>query len=225
MQPTQTALLAGSTGLVGSHLLDLLLAAPEYDGVKALTRRPLERTHDKLQTEIVDFDDLASHGDALAADDVFCCLGTTIKTAGSREAFRRVDHHYVFQLARLARDAGARRFVMVSSVGADASAANFYLRVKGEVERDVGELGYSALHILRPSLLLGARKEFRLGERLGILAMHVVGPFFVGPLAKYRGISAGTVAAAMLGSARQVEEGRHVHDNPAIERLARHPKQ
>lgn len=188
------ALLAGATGLIGGMLLEKLLASPEYARVIVLARRPLPRAHDKLQVEIVDFGRLPA---LPAVDDVFCCLGTTIRKAGSQEAFRRVDHDYVLALAQRARAAGSARFLMVSALGADASSRVFYNRVKGETERDIAVTGLDAW-FFRPSLLDGPREENRPGERLALVVMRVIGPLMVGPLARYRAIPASTVAQAML---------------------------
>ncbi len=131
------ALLAGATGLIGGHVLDLLLADPAYGEVIALVRRPLDVEHDKLTGLVVDFDRLDEMPDPPAADDVFCCLGSTMKKAGSKAAFRKVDHDYVVATARLGLAGGARRFLLVSAVGAGASSRNFYSRVKGEAEDSV----------------------------------------------------------------------------------------
>ncbi len=213
------ALLAGATGLIGGHLLDLLLADPAYDRITTLVRRPLDVEHEKLDARIVDFDRLDELSD-LPADDVFCCLGSTMKQAGSKAAFRQVDHDYVVATARLGLAGGAQRFLLVSSVGADASSMNFYSRVKGEAEDSVAALGYESLHIFQPSLLMGEREEKRPGERLGILAAGVLNHLMVGPLSRYRGIGPGIVAAAMIGAARSDAEGRRVYTHDAIHRLA-----
>ncbi len=219
----RAALLAGATGLIGSHLLDLLLADEAYSRVTALVRRPLDREHEKLDARVVDFDALADIQDPPPVDDVFCCLGSTMKKAGSKAAFRRVDHDYVVAVARLGLAAGARRFLLVSSVGASASSMNFYARTKGETEESVAALGYPALHVFQPSILIGERQENRPGERLGIAMAGALNRLFVGPVRRYRGIAAETVAAAMVGAARSGGEGRRVYLFDDIERLASEP--
>lgn len=165
--PGRTALVAGATGLVGGAVLRRLATEPGYARVVALTRRALGRSYgDRVGETLIDFEGLATAGASVAADHVYCALGTTIRQAGSQEAFRRVDHDYVVTLARAAREQGARHFLLVSSLGADPRSRVFYLRVKGEVEAAVQTVGYPSITIVRPSLLLGHREEFRLGESL-----------------------------------------------------------
>ncbi len=219
-QTERTALIAGSTGLVGGFLLDNLLNDALYWQVRVLVRRPLDRRHDKLQEVVVDFDHLEAHDGAFGVDDVFCCLGTTIKKAGSQEAFRRVDHDYVVEIAERARKAGAQRFLLVSSVGADASAGSFYLKVKGETEDAVGGLGYPALHIFHPSILTGPRQESRPVERLSIVVSRLLSPLMLGPLRRYRPTPAASVAAAMVVAAKASGDGRSVHGYGDIVSLA-----
>lgn len=221
MTDRRAALLAGATGMIGGRVLELLLADPGYASVVALVRRPLDREHDGLDARVVDFDALAELSDPPRVDDVFCCLGSTMKKAGSRAAFRRVDHDYVVATARLGLAGGARRFLLVSAVGADASSRNFYSRTKGEAEDSVAELGYPALHVFQPSILMGERAENRPGERLGIAAARVLGGVLHGPLRRYRGIAPETVAAAMVAAAKSDAEGRRAYTYDDIQRLAR----
>src|SRR5690606_30618825 len=142
---TRIALVVGASGLVGSHLLERLLEAPEYGRVYAVTRRPIGREHPRLANRIVQFQALESQLRGITAHDAFCCLGTTIRAAGSQEEFRRVDVDYVLAFARAAKAAGAQRFVHVSSARADPSSQNFYLRTKGEAEAALAQLGFAAL--------------------------------------------------------------------------------
>lgn len=193
-----TALIAGASGLVGSCLLRQLLDAPEYDRVIALGRRPPDLVHPKLVPILTDFTALEKVTANLSCDDVFCCLGTTIKRAGSRANFRAVDHGAVLALAWAARRGGARRFFIVSSLGADAASRIFYNRVKGETEEALRVLGFSTLGIFRPSLLLGPRREFRLGERVSAAILWLAEPLLLGRLRQYRAIRAEVVARAML---------------------------
>ena len=193
-----TALIAGASGLVGSHLLEQLLESPEYDRVIALGRRPLERTHPKLVPVVADFAALDKTTVDLRCDDAFCCLGSTIKRAGSAENFRAVDHGAVLALAWAARRNGAARFFLVSSLGADASSRFLYNRVKGETEEALQVLGFSTLGIFRPSLLLGPRREFRPGERISAVILWLAEPLLLGRLRPYRAIQAEVVARAML---------------------------
>jgi uncharacterized protein YbjT (DUF2867 family) len=216
------ALIAGASGLIGGFLLRELLAAREYSGVTAVGRRPVDEADPKLRQVTVDFSALEKAGDDLRADDVFCCLGTTIRAAGSHEAFRAVDHGAVLALAWAAQRAGARRFFLVSSLGADAGTRSFYLRVKGETEDALGVLGFDVLNIFRPSLLLGPRREFRLGERLAQVGMWLADPLLLGRFRKYRAIEAATVARAMLRiSFARGERGVRVFESDEIEDLGR----
>lgn len=217
---SRIALVAGGTGLVGSRLVPLLLAAPDYRRVVCIGRRKLPIRHPGLEQRRVDFDSLANSSLADSVDDVFCCLGTTMRAAGSRETFRRVDHDYVLAMACAALVLGAGCFVLVSAVGANRLSRNFYLRVKGQTEAALDELGYRRLVILRPGLLLGARKERRPGERFAALLAPLLGPLLLGPLSRYRGISADRVAAAMLGAAQAGSDGHRILYNADIERLA-----
>lgn len=212
---TRTALIAGHTGLVGRHLLQNLLADPRYGRVIALGRRLPVITHPRLQGLQTDFSGLGTLGAAIAADEVFCCLGTTLKAAGSRAAFERVDYHMVVELARATRAAGARSFVMVSSLSASPRSPVFYSRVKGRAEQTVTELGFEHLHILRPSLLLGDREERRPGEAIAQVLMPLADALLRGGLARYRAIRGEDVARAMLRlAAREDLRGAQVWTLP-----------
>jgi uncharacterized protein YbjT (DUF2867 family) len=201
---------AGSTGLVGRELLRQLARSTAYDRVAALTRRPLgPSAGDRVREVTVDFERLHAAGDALAADHVFCALGTTIRTAGSRAAFRRVDHDYVVSLGRVARERGASHFLLVSSLGADPRSRVFYSRVKGEVEAAVRTLGYASVTIVRPSLLLGNRAEFRLGEAL----VKPLGPLMPRRL---RPVHVRAVAATLIRAAVENRPGVRIIESRDI---------
>lgn len=215
----RTALIAGATGLVGGHCLRLLLGDPAYSRVTALVRRPLAFSHQKLTSMTVDFDRLTT-ADVPSCDHFFCALGTTIRRAGSQEAFRRVDLEYVERLAELAASAGARSCVLVSSVGADPGSRNFYLRIKGQAEQAVSALPFAGVHLFRPSLLLGDREETRPIERVSIVLSTLFQFAFRGPLARYHPIQAEQVARAMLGAARREGKGTHVYEYEEIVRAA-----
>jgi uncharacterized protein YbjT (DUF2867 family) len=207
----KTALIAGATGLVGRQCLDLMLESGTFSRITALVRRPPADKSSGGQLEMVvgDFERLESNPGLFAVDLVVCALGTTMRTAGSQQAFRRVDHDYPLQIARLARTRGAGHFLLVSSIGADARSRVFYSRVKGELEDAVTALGYPSLTIIRPSFLLGERAEFRIGEEL----MKRVG--FLLPL-RYRPIHARRVAGALVQAAIEGRPGRQVIENVAI---------
>jgi uncharacterized protein YbjT (DUF2867 family) len=207
-QTGRVALLAGASGLVGSRLLPLLLGATEYSRVLALTRRPLLLDHARLANRVVRFDaGLEKQLAGLRCNDAFCCLGTTLREAGGQEGFRAVDQDLVLKIARIAQAAGAERLVVISSVGASDASKNFYLRVKGETERALERLQFGALDIIQPSVLLGMRRHIRPLEFLAQAALSCVNPLLLGTLARYRGMAAGEVAAAMLGAARGGRRG------------------
>ncbi|SFF23279.1 Uncharacterized conserved protein YbjT, contains NAD(P)-binding and DUF2867 domains [Fontimonas thermophila] len=211
---TRTALVAGPTGLVGHKLVQRLLRDPAYGEVRALSRRALGLSHPRLRVIETTYEHLAALGDALSVDDVFCCLGTTLRKAGSRAAFEDVDYRMVVELAHASRAAGARRFLVVSAVGASEHSAVFYSRVKGRMEAAVSAIDFEAVHIVRPSLLLGERAEARPAEALAQKLMPAVAPLLRGPLAKYHPVSADEVAAALARLALRGDRGVHVHHWP-----------
>ena len=217
---TTSALIAGASGLVGGHLLRRLLAQRSYARVEILVRRALPLTHARLIQRIVDFDRLDAGAVAVDTDTLFCCLGTTIKRAGSQDAFRRVDHDYPLTLARLAKSAGARQFLMVSALGADARSSLFYSRVKGETERDIAALGFPKSVFMRPSLLLGERPDRRPGEKVAAVLGRTLAPLLIGPLRKYRPIAGDEVAAAMIYAATHDLRSGPVESDEIV-RLAR----
>jgi len=216
----RTAVIAGATGLVGRHCLETLLGDDADAHVVALVRRPLDVRHARLEPQIVNFDGLAE-SPARPCDVAFCALGTTIRTAGSREAFRRVDFEYVRSFARWAHAGGAETCVFVSSVGADPRSGNFYLRTKGEAEQAIREIGFRDVHLFRPSLLLGKRGEFRFGEAVGTPLFRALSFLLVGGLRKYRPIAAASVARAMVRAATASAPGMHVYHWPELIALDR----
>ena len=205
------SVLAGASGLIGGYCAEALVADPACVAVHVLVRRPLARSDAKLTQHTVDFDRLAESALLPAVDEAYCCLGTTMKSAGSHAAFERVDLEYVRSFAKLALGSGARQFMLVSAVGADAGSAVYYNRVKGRAEEAVQALPFQCVHIFRPSLLLGARTERRPGEKLAQTAAPFIAPLLRGPLARYRPVHARDVATRMVALARQDLHGRHVH--------------
>ena len=212
----KTALLAGASGLIGSQLLPLLLASERYAKVTVVGRRALPMQHPKLTQVVTDLDQLPDVRLQLIADDVFCCLGTTLQQAGSKAAFHKVDFQYVVTLAALAADSFAAQFLVVSSMGADAGSRVYYSRVKGEMEAAVRQVPFRAIHIFRPSLLLGARARPRLGEQVGAVALRLLQPLLRGPLRNYRPVAATLVAAAMLRAAAEDGGGVRVHESDEL---------
>ena len=218
--PPRRVLLAGATGLVGRALLHQLLADPMVGEVRALTRRALSRSEllgrgghppgdERLQVCEIDFERLDRHTELFEVDWVCCAMGTTLRKAGSRAAFRQVDFDYPFQMAQLARAHGARQLLLVSAMGADADSRVFYNRVKGELEEALSELDYESVCVAQPSLLAGERGEFRLAERLG-LALGFLMP------ERFKPVQAAQVAAGLLAVARDERPGWHVLSNALL---------
>ncbi len=214
-------LLAGASGLTGSLTLDALLAAADVSRVIAVTRRQLGREHSRLANRIVQFDRLESQLKGTACDAALCCLGTTLRKAGSQQRFRAVDLDCVLAFARTAKAANARRFVVMSSVGANPSSRNFYLRTKGEMEEELEGIGFESLDILQPSMLLAWRAEMRPLELAASALMPLVAPLLRGKYAPYRAIPARTVAAAMRGATRSGRRGVQRYTYEGIQALAR----
>jgi len=215
------ALLAGASGLVGGQLLALLLQSPHYTRVHALSRRPLLFDHPRLANRVVRFEaSLQAQLKGLQCQDAFCCLGTTIRDAGSQAAFRAVDLDLVLEFAQLALGCGAQRLVVVSSLGANTASKNFYLRVKGEMEKALEGVSLRALDILQPSLLLGSRRNPRLLELGAQLAMQLLNPLLLGSWSRLRAIPAATVAAAMCGAALSGRRGTYRYTHDGIRQLA-----
>lgn len=203
------AWIAGGTGLVGGHCLRQLLESPHYGEILALGRREADLQHPHLEQRVVRLDSLDT-ADFPAPDDAFCAIGTTMRKAGSKKAFRHVDHDMILAFARAAAERGAKRFVLVTSVSASTSSPNYYLRVKGELETAIALLPFETVVFLRPSFLIGDRKEFRWGERIGVPLARAFGFLLFGPMRIYRAITAEEVAAGMLGAALHAPPGRHI---------------
>ncbi len=212
--PLKTALLVGATGLIGDLLTRRLVESPAYERVKVLVRRSLSWQHPRLQEVLFDFDH--PNGLLVQGDDLFCCLGTTRKQAGSDAAFRQVDYGYPLDIARLGLSNGASQFALVSSMGADVNSSFFYNRVKGEVERDLARLAYPTLLVFRPSLLTGNRPKARLGERIGESVMQLFNPLIP---ARFKPVPAAKVAEAMLQTAQQGLTGNHIFQSDELQQF------
>ncbi|MDD9892493.1 MAG: NAD(P)H-binding protein [Gammaproteobacteria bacterium] len=212
----KTALVLGGSGLIGRMLIDELLASGHYGKVTALLRKELSAAPAELDQQIVDFESLLTEQLPLVADDVFCCLGTTQKTVGGdKDKFYRIDHDYPVELAKLAQAGGAKRCFVVSATGANSKSRFYYNRVKGDMERDLKTLGFDALHIYQPSLLIGSREHLdqlnRGGEFVGQKLMPLMNPFLQGSLRKFRPTHATAVAQAMCADSGRDSRGVEIH--------------
>ena len=211
-----TVLLLGATGLIGSHCLTILLSDDRFERVVALVRRPLSITHPKLVQVLVDFDKLDNFSAEIKADAVLSTLGTTLRKAGSSVMFTKVDYEYQLKVAEIARRNGAKIFILLSSAGANKKSIVLYTKVKGEVEDAISKLGYEKVIILRPSILLGERTESRPGEAVGQWVAKQLPFIFSGPLTKYKGIPADTVAKAMINAVQKPHSGVEIVENLEI---------
>jgi uncharacterized protein YbjT (DUF2867 family) len=213
----RNALIAGATGLVGNSLLTQLLADDQYEKIVIIVRKLIGIKHAKLIQKQIDFNTIESLKLDFQIDDVFCALGTTIKTAGSQDAFYKVDYTYVVNLGKWSVANGVKQFLIVSAMGANAKSGIFYNRVKGEMEEAVSKLNISQIQVFRPSLLMGDRKEKRGGEKIAQAVMGTLGFLFAGPLLKYKGIHADVVARAMIQSAKADAKGFAVFESGVMQ--------
>ncbi|MBC5839115.1 NAD(P)H-binding protein [Flavobacterium muglaense] len=215
----KTALIIGSTGLIGSELLQLLLKNDNYSKVIAFSKREIDVQHPKLEVQIINFDKPESYESLVKGDDFFCTIGTTIKKAGSKEAFKKVDYNYPKQFATAALQNGVNQFLLISSMGADQDSTNFYLKTKGEIEQFLKESAFKSVTILRPSLLLGNRNEFRFAEKTGGFLMKAFSFLLIGKLKNYKPIESKTVAKALELIAQKDETGFHIYQSASIEKM------
>lgn len=210
----KTALVAGCSGLIGSQLLNLLLNDSRYSRIVAISRTPLNLTHAKLKSVVLDFDRLKENAADLACDDIFCCLGTTIKKVKTKEAFRKVDFEYPLELAKVGKELGAEKYLLVSALGANKTSSIFYNQVKGEVEEAIAKVGFPTLHIFRPSLLVGPRLEQRSGEEAAKWVYKIFG--FMIP-SKYSAIESIKVARAMISFSQTADHGVCIHESKTLQ--------
>ena len=199
----KTAIIAGASGLTGSHLVKFLCEDESYAEVRVIVRKGLTYNHAKLVTIIRNLDQV-KESDFEGVDDFFCCLGSTMKKAGSKEAFEQVDLIAPIKMGKYAKQQGVDHMLVISAMGANAGSKVYYNRIKGVMEEKLSTLALPHLSIFRPSLLLGKRQEFRLGERVGEVVMKVLKPAFKGPLKKYRAIEAKQVAYSMMQNALDI---------------------
>ncbi len=214
----KTAIVAGATGLIGKSLVQKLLEDLSYEKVISLVRKATGNMNPRLFEIVVNFDQLSEYQTQLKGDDVFCCLGTTMSKARSKEAFWKVDHDYPFNLAKITHAMGATRFYLVSALGADAGSSIYYNQVKGKVEEAINTVPFEAIHIFRPSLLLGPREESRPGEDAAKIFYRIFN--FLIPV-KYKGIEGDTVADAMLHYSKSNDRGKFIHTSGEMQQLAK----
>ncbi len=217
-----TALVFGASGLTGSFVSNMLSEDNRYEKVILFVRNLLPLQHPKISQILFDPEKPEGVADMIRGDHLFCCIGTTIKKAGNKAGFYRTDHDLVLNIGRIAAANGVSSFVLISSIGANPNSRNYYLRTKGAVENSLRGLSFPNLSIVRPSMLLGIRSEYRFGEETGKLVMKVIQPLFTGRLKKYRGIHAAVVAKAMIVAAFR-ENGIFVYESDRLEALANAP--
>lgn len=213
------AIIAGATGLTGSCLLQLLLQEPSYTRVIAILRNPINNHHPKLQQLMVNFDHLEKHADMIKGDVVFCALGTTRRKTPDKNQYRKIDYQYPLDIAAIAYKNGARQYHLISALGADEHSRIFYSKLKGEVERDLKQFPFKSIHIYRPSLLVGNRKEQRIGEKMMIVVMKVINPLLTGKLKQYRSIKIEKLASAMVSQSLKDQHGIFIYPSDEIAAL------
>lgn len=213
----KTTLLAGASGLVGSELLNILINEEQYEKIHILVRKPLVLKSSKIVEHVIDFEKLDSFILEDNIDHIYCCLGTTIKKAKTKENFKKVDFGYPWVLGKKAKQWNAEKFLLVSSLGANARSRIFYNKVKGELEEALTALKLRGFYIFRPSLLMGKRNENRGGEKTAIAIYKVINPLFVGGLKKYKGIDYRKVARAMVYVALNNKEPYKIFESDEIQ--------
>ena len=205
-------LILGGSGLIGSHLIEFLKEDVTSDKIFLLLRKPLNTNHPKIEERIINFFDTESFKNNVpAVDTIFCCIGTTQKQVkGDNVLYRQIDFDIPVNGAKYGIEKGATKYILVSAVGANSKSSNFYLKLKGEVEEAISALLFKSVHFIRPSILMGNRKEFRLGEKIGKVVMQLFS--FLIP-SKYKPIQAGQVAKAMIAADKSEKVGRNVWEN------------
>jgi uncharacterized protein YbjT (DUF2867 family) len=202
----KTALIFGSSGLIGNELLNVVKKNNNYNKIKLFVRSAIDNNDPKVETIQTDFNDLEKHKDSIVGDDCFFCIGTTRKDTPDKNEYRRVEYNIPVDVAKIAKSNSVKVFIYVSSLGANPTSSGSYLKNKGQVEEELNNLNFPKLAVIRPSILLGNRKVFRLGERIGIFIMKTLSIFFLGILKKYKPIEAINVAKAMVAIAQNHDQ-------------------
>lgn len=215
----KTALVFGSTGLVGNLLLKELIRSDFYSGIKIFVRKTTGISDTKVEEIVIDFSTPDLFSQLIKGDDLFVCLGTTIKKAASVSNMEKIDRDIPVKIASIASENGVKRIAVVSSIGANAKSCNYYLRIKGEMEEEILKLNYEQIVFVRPSILLGNRREQRIGESFGKAMMVLFKWFLIGRLRKYRGIQAGDVAKALI-NVLQHNSFKHFYESDELQRMA-----
>lgn len=217
---SKKALIAGASGLIGSELIQILLKQPEYSEIVVFVRKELPLKDPKLKQIVIDFDDMVNYSNEITGDAVFVCLGSTKKKTPDKTLYWKIDHDYPMQLAQIAKQNNVEQFHLVSSIGADAKSDNFYLKMKGQTMADIETIGIKSLYIYQPSLITGARKEFRLIEKLATGIMKMIDPLLTGSWKRYRSIPAKNIAQAMVNRSLKNETGTFIYTTEKIKELA-----
>lgn len=216
----KTAIVMGATGLIGNHLIKKLLQDDSYEKVLTIGRTESGYTHEKLRHIAVDFDKLSAQDKRIKGHDLYIAFGTTRAKAGSKERFREIDYTYPMKVIKSAYANGVRQVLLVSSIGADSDAYFFYLNVKGELEDALRQMDFWAIHIFRPSLLIGNRNESRLGEDIAQVIAKGLNYFTRRMVYKYKPINAVQLAGTMVRIAQNMESGVHIYESARIHNLA-----
>jgi uncharacterized protein YbjT (DUF2867 family) len=215
---SKTAIILGASGLTGSILLEKLLKDERYTSIKLFGRKKLEIDHEKVQQHVVDLFQLENHADIFNADEVFCCIGTTKKKTPDRETYRKIDLGIPVKAAKLCKMNGVDTFAVISSIGAKPYGSNFYLKTKGQMEQAVQEQKIPNTIILRPSLIVGDRREKRVGEKFSIVMMRLFNPLMFGGMKKYRSINAETIIEAMIALANS-DNNQQIFESDEIQSI------
>ena len=199
----KTALIFGSSGLIGNELLELILKDNNYIKIKLFVRSDLTDVNSKIEIIKTDFNNIENHKDKIVGDDCFFCIGTTRKNTPDKNEYIKIEYNLPIEVAKIAKSNSINNFIYISSLGANPNAASLYLKNKGQTEQELIKLNFMNLSILRPSILLGNRKENRVGEKIGIFAMKTLSPLFLGNMKKYKPIKVEYVSKAMLEVAQK----------------------